>query len=346
MKVAADVGRRDEGGRLAAERLLAQLRRAPCKAERGVDRLLVERVRQRRERRHVGRRARRTHEGGPEPVRLGGDELDRHALDRHPDRAPLGLLHDRDDLGQRREVLEHGRGIGRGADHREVLAGVAPAPHVAGRLAVERGRHAADQLPGAVQEEAALRSRLARAGERLEQLRLALGPDPRHVPQLPGRRCLAQLAGSPHAERPRDLERAGRPEPEVATEADQLGRELALELRELGDLAGLHELPQPGLDPRADAAQLAHPPGLHQPGDRDRRAADRLGRAAIGARHVRVRVGQVQQRRERLEAIGDPGVVHRGSVPEATVGAASSPAGSRRGVRAPDDHAVTQRGGR
>jgi hypothetical protein len=50
---------------------------------------------------------------------------------------------------------------------------------------------------------------------------------------------------------------AGRREPEVAAEADELGRELALEFRELGDLAVLHELAQPGLDPRADPAQLA-----------------------------------------------------------------------------------------
>jgi hypothetical protein len=87
-----------------------------------------------------------------------------------------------------------------------VLAGVAPAPHVAGRLAAEGGRHASDQLPGAAQEEAALRSRLALAGERVEQLRLALGPDPWHGPQPPGRRRFAQLAGRPDAERPRDLE--------------------------------------------------------------------------------------------------------------------------------------------
>ena len=192
--------------RLAAERFLAQLRRAPREAERGVDGLLVGRVGQRLERRHVRRGARRPHEGGPEPLRLGGDELDRDALDRDPDRAPLGLLHHRDDLGQRGEARQHGRGIRRGADHRKVLAGVLPAPHVAGRLAAEGGRHASDQLPGVVEEQAALRPRLALAGERVEQLRLALGPDPRHGPQPPGRRRLAQLAGRPHAERPRDLE--------------------------------------------------------------------------------------------------------------------------------------------
>ena len=207
MQVAADVGLREQGRRrLAAERIFAQLRRAPGEAERGVDGRLVGRVRQRLERRHVRRRARRPHEGGAEPRRLGGDELDRDALDRHADRAPLGLLHDRDDLRQRGEARQHGRGIRRRADHGKVLAGVAPAPHVAGRLAAEGGRHASDQLPGVVEEQAPLRPRLALAGERVEQLRLALGPDPRHGPQPPGGCRLAQLAGRLHAERPRDLQ--------------------------------------------------------------------------------------------------------------------------------------------
>jgi hypothetical protein len=41
MKVAADLGRRKEGRRRAAERLLAQLRLTPREAERGVDGRLV-----------------------------------------------------------------------------------------------------------------------------------------------------------------------------------------------------------------------------------------------------------------------------------------------------------------
>ena len=177
-----------------------------------VDGLLVGRVRQRLERRDVRGRARRPHERGPEPLRLGDDELDRHALDRHADRAPLVLLDHRDDLGQRGEARQHGRGIRRGADHRELLAGVAPAPHVAGRLAAERGRDAADQLPGAVEEEAAPRSRLALAGERLEQLRLASSarcparsaaarpPPPRAARRPSGRRAPAR--SRPSASRP------------------------------------------------------------------------------------------------------------------------------------------------
>ena len=66
------------------------------------------------------------------------------------------------------------------------------------------------------------------------------------------------------------LDRALGAQPEVAAEADQPGRELALELRELGDLPRLDQLAQPRLDPRADPAQLAHPAGPHQLGDRAR----------------------------------------------------------------------------
>ena len=186
VQVAADVGQLDEGRRLAAERLLAQLRRTPGDVERAVDALLVGRVRQRLERRDVRGRSGRAHEGGPEPLRLGDDELERHALDRDPHGAPLVLLDHRDDLRQRGEAGQHGRRIRRSADDRQQLAGVAPPPHVAGHLAVQGSRDAADELPGAVEQEPAPGSRLGLAGERLEEPRLGLRPDTRHAPQPPG----------------------------------------------------------------------------------------------------------------------------------------------------------------
>ena len=108
VQVAADVVRLDEGRRLAAERLLAQLRWTPREVERPVDGLLVGRLRQRLERRDVRRRAGRAHEGGPEPLRLRDDELDRHALDRDAHRPPLALFDHRDDLRQRGEARQHG----------------------------------------------------------------------------------------------------------------------------------------------------------------------------------------------------------------------------------------------
>ena len=105
VQIAADLRRAStQRRRLAAERLLAQLRRTPGHAERPVDAVLVGRVGQRLERRDVRRRAGRAHQLGPEPVGLGDDQLDRHALDRHPDRVALAALDHRDDLRQRGEA--------------------------------------------------------------------------------------------------------------------------------------------------------------------------------------------------------------------------------------------------
>ena len=146
--------------------------------------------------------------------------------------------------------------------------------------------------------------------ERLEQQRLGLGTDPRHVAQPPRRGGLAELVGGADVERPRKLDRASSAEPEVPTEADEIGRQLALELGELGDLAGLDQLAEPRRDSVADSAQLADPLGPHEVRDRDRRIADRLGGTPVGADRVRVRLDELEHQRERLEAIGDLGVVH------------------------------------
>ncbi len=152
---------------------------------------------------------------------------------------------------------------------------------------------------------------LGLAAERLEQPRLGLRPDTRHGPQPARGRSLAELVGGAHAERPRELDRALRPQAEIAAEPDEVRRELALELRQLGDVARLDELPQPGLDPRPDPAQLTRPPGPHQLRDGHRRAADRLGGAAIRAHRVRVAVGELEQGPERVQAVGDLAILHR-----------------------------------
>jgi hypothetical protein len=86
--------------------------------------------------------------------------------------------------------------------------------------------------------------------------------------------------------------------------------ELALELGELGDLAGLDELAQLGLDAPADPAQAPDAPRAHELGDADRGGADRLGRAPVRARGVGVRVGQLEQGGKGVEPIGHQGVVH------------------------------------
>src|SRR5256885_4853789 len=113
--------------------------------------------------------------------------------------------------------------------------------------------------------------------ERVQEPRLGLRPDAGNAAQPARRRRLAKLVDRAHAERASELERTLRAETEVATEADQIGRELTLELGQLGDGARLDELAQPRFDPRADPAQLAHMPRAHQLADRQHRAADRLG---------------------------------------------------------------------
>ena len=179
---------------------------------------------------------------------------------------------------------------------------------------MEGSRDAADKLPGAVEQKSLPRSRLGFAGEGVDEQRLGLRTDSRHRPQpaLGGR--LAQLVGGADVQGPSELDRAPGAESEVAPEADEIRRELALELLQLADLAGLDELAQPRLDPRADPPQLADPSGPHELAHGRRGAADHLGRAAVRAGRVRAGVAELEQRRQRVQAIGDLGVVHRSSV--------------------------------
>jgi len=90
--------------------------------------------------------------------------------------------------------------------------------------------------------EAALRSRDLLARERLQDLRLGLGPDARHAAQLPGQRRGAELLRRPDIQRTRDVDRPPRAQPQVPAEPDQRRRQVALELRQLGDVAGLDQL--------------------------------------------------------------------------------------------------------
>ncbi len=170
-------------------------------------------------------------------------------------------------------------GCGRGADHGQLLARVAPAAHIAGRLPVERGRDRAHELPGAVEQQCALRSRLGLAGESLEEPRLGLRADAADGPQAAGRCRLAQLVGRPDAERSRDLDRALRAEPEVAAEAD-----------ETPERARARARPAPRSRPsrRARAAASRSPGRSRAARGRARRArARRPGRASRGSSRPR-----------------------------------------------------------
>jgi hypothetical protein len=101
-----------------------------------------------------------------------------------------------------------------------------------------------------------------------------------------------------------------RREPEQARHADELRQRLRLELVELRDPARLDELPQARLDPGADPRQLAGAPCRHERGHVGGRGADQLGGATVRAHGVVARSVQVEQRGERLQAVGESGVVH------------------------------------
>jgi hypothetical protein len=177
-------------------------------------------------------------------------------------------------------------------------------------MAVKRGRHALQQLLGAGKQQPALRSRLGLPRQRFHDLCLRLGPDAGDGTEPARRHRFAELFGSAHPERPRDLDRAPGPESEIAAEPDEAGRELAFEFRQFRDLAGLQQLAQPCLDARADPTQLPHPPGPHELGDGEARSANQVGGAAVGPHRVGVRIGEFQQGGERIQAVGDLRVVH------------------------------------
>ena len=140
-------------------------------------------------------------------------------------------------------------------------------------------------------------------------LRLGRRPDSRHGAQPPGRRSLPELVGRADAERAPEVDHPLRPEADEAAEPDQLRLHLVLQLVDLGQPAGLDELLQARLDRGADAAQLAHPAQPHELRDGRRGRAHELGRAPVGTHAVAVRTREIEQPRERLQPLGDHGVV-------------------------------------
>ena len=147
--------------------------------------------------------------------------------------------------------------------------------------------------------------------QRRKQLPLRLRPDPGHLaePSLAG--GVAQLLEGAHAEHPADLEHPLDRDAEEAAEPGQLRRDLALELPQFRDLAGLDELTQPPVDAGPDAAQLSRPPLADELGDRRGRPSDQLGGTPVRARGVRPRARKLEQGGERVKPARDLGVVRR-----------------------------------
>src|SRR5581483_8418948 len=112
------------------------------------------------------------------------------------------------------------------------LAGVTPPARIARHLAANRLGNPGEQLPGAIEQQAAPWARVAFPGQCLQQASLDLGADAGDRGEPPRRRRLPELIGGADAQGLRDLDRAPRGQPQKAAEPDQLGSELTLELRE------------------------------------------------------------------------------------------------------------------
>ena len=279
-----------------------------------VDRLLVGRVRQRLERRDVRAaspsraRARSRTAPGSATTSSTGHALDRHARPRAaPSRSITATI-----CGSAAKRASDGRRIRRGADDRQPLAGVAPAPHIAGRLAAERSRDASDELPR--RGSAAARAAAA-ARPRVRAPRAAAPPSSARFPGTARSRPAAAAARSSSAVRTpsarADLDRPLRAEPEIAAEADQLrapARAPAPPARR-----SRPSRPARAAAPRSPGrsrAARARGPDRTSSATGTGVVADRLGGAPVRARRVRVRIGELEQRRERVQAVGDLVVLH------------------------------------
>ena len=136
------------------------------------------------------------------------------------------------------------------------------------------------------------------------------GPIPGTLSSLPSAAASLQLRQRPDPERVPELAHPLRRDAEQRRDADELRQRLRLQLVQLGDPAGLDELAQPRLDSRPDPGQLAHATLAHQRSDVCGCRADHVRRPTVRAHGVVAGAVQVEQGRERVEAVGEGRVVH------------------------------------
>jgi hypothetical protein len=255
------------------------------------------------------RPTRRSHESGSEPLRLGGDQLHRHALDGHADHVPLGLLDHSDYLGQLGEARERRGRLRRGAHYGELLARVAPAPHVARRLALDGLGEPPTSSRARFSRRRAPRPRLRPLASASSSFASVFGPTPAPQRGAPPQR--------PRGTRPPSAPRAPAPPPPSASRPARdsaPGRRGPVRCRAPAPRArrSCPSRPAPGAEPRSRGrfrgARVPSRPD--QVCHRSRRTADRLGGAAICAHGVGVRVGELQERLRTPQAIGDLRVLH------------------------------------
>ncbi len=201
-------------------------------------------------------------------------------------------------------------GRGRRNHDGEIEAGVRPPARIAGSRAAQPAGDLSHEVTRLVEQQPAP-CPWGPAPQALQDAGFRLRADPGHrlEPTAEGRR--SEVVGRPHVERAPDLDHSLRADAEQPPEADQLRLHLALELVELRDRARLDQLAEACGDARPDPAELLHPSRAHELADRRPRLADRLGSAAVGARRVAARAGQLEQGCERLQSLGDLSVVRR-----------------------------------
>ena len=308
VEVAPHIVLLDKSRRLAGERCLAELGRAPGDAELGVHAFLVRRLGQRLERVDVCGSAGPPHELRAEACGVRKGEGHWHALDGHPDCRAVGPFDHRHDLWQPVKRVEDFSGSCGRYDDREVEREICPAAGVARDLPAECRGDPADEISCGVQQQAA--SRLARLRvQALEDPALGGGPNARHALQRALAGDPAEVVRGFDAKGGGDLQHPLRRDAQQAAEPDELRSSPAAELVQLGDRAGLCELAQPRRDPRADSPQLALATVADERHYRCPCLADRRCRSAVRAGGVPARLGKVEERGERLEFGGDPGIV-------------------------------------
>ena len=218
-------------------------------------------------------------------------------------------------LGQRhRERL----GVAGGRDQIDVLAGLGASAgrprdldRVGGRMRAQGARELLGDRQHLGEQQALRRPLLAELRQRREHVLLRLRPESLEAANLLALRGLAQVVEAGDAELVVELAHGLRAEAGDPGHLDQRGRELRLQLRRGGDLAGLGEGDDLLLERRPDARQLGRAPGERQLLDRDRALANHPRRLLVGEHPVADRAVELVQGGELGHRLGDLGVSHR-----------------------------------
>ena len=245
-------------------------------------------------------------------LRWDDAEVEPEALVREHGRLRVALRKHVGDVVAARERVDQRRRVGRGRDHVEVAEGLAAAARRASLGDLHSGRMRPQLLDEREQERKPVAEqppRLARIlrllGERLQDLLLALGAEPRQraQPLLLGR--LLQAGDRRHAELLPDPPRRLRAEPGQAHELDDLLRDERLPLRQRLHLAALDDLDDLVLDRLADPGELLRLAVERELRDGAAGLADACRGAPVREHAERVLALELAQIRQQLELLGE-----------------------------------------